>query len=83
MNTYLPRTVRLPFGFVITIKTMAPSTLKRIAKEDVYGCWDGATRTIYIDKTVGERKQRYLLTHEMMHAFAEWQHVALEEDKDG
>ena len=81
LNDHLPQRVRLPFGYVITIKAVAPSTLKRVAKEEVWGCWDGTTRTIYVDKTANPRKQRYVLTHEMMHAIAEWQHLVLEEDQ--
>jgi Zn-dependent peptidase ImmA (M78 family) len=41
------------------------------------GLWDVATRTIYVDRSLDEKEQRYVLTHEMIHAFADWQHVAL------
>jgi Zn-dependent peptidase ImmA (M78 family) len=43
------------------------------------GLWDGSSRTIYIDRNLAEREQRYTLTHEMIHAFADWQHHALGE----
>ena len=49
---------------------------------ECFGYWDVGTRTIYVDKTVGERKQRYVLTHELMHAVADWQHVYLGEDTE-
>jgi hypothetical protein len=82
MNRYLPASVRFPGGYIVRIKTLAPSTLRRQAKGECFGYWDGATRTIFIDKTATERKQRYTLTHEMIHAFADWQHVYLGEDAD-
>ena len=80
LNHYLPSTVRLPGGYVIRIKTLAPSTLRRQAKANVFGYWDCGARVIAIDKTVSERKQRYLLTHEMKHGFADWVHWYLGED---
>jgi Zn-dependent peptidase ImmA (M78 family) len=81
MNQYLPASIRLPGGYVVSVKAVAPRTLKRIAKEDAYGCWDGSTRTIYIDKAVEPKIQRYTLTHEMMHALADWQHTYLGQDE--
>lgn len=77
MNLYLPASVRLPFGFTIHVKAVAPRTLKRVAGADVMGCWDVGARTIWIDRTMNEKEQRYVLTHEMIHAFADWQHEAL------
>jgi Zn-dependent peptidase ImmA (M78 family) len=81
MNAHLPHSVRFPGGYVVTIKTRAPSTLRRQAKGDCFGYWDCGTRSIFIDKTITERKQRYVLTHELIHAFADWQHVYLGEDQ--
>jgi Zn-dependent peptidase ImmA (M78 family) len=80
MTPYLPASIRLPGNYVIRVKMRAPSTLRREAKGECYGYWDGKTRTICIDKTASPRKQRYTLTHEMVHALADWQHVYLEED---
>lgn len=56
MNAHLPTSIRLPGGYVVTIKTRAPSTLRKQAKGECFGYWDGATRTIYVDKTATERK---------------------------
>ena len=79
MNQYLPASIRLPFGYLITIKVVSARTLKRIADgAEVMGCWDVMHHTIYIDRSLGEKEQRYVLTHEMMHAFADWQHHALD-----
>jgi Zn-dependent peptidase ImmA (M78 family) len=78
MNVHLPASVRLPFGYTITIKAVAPRTLKRVAKAEVMGCWDVETRTIYIDRDMKAPEQKYTLTHEMIHAFADWQHHALD-----
>jgi Zn-dependent peptidase ImmA (M78 family) len=85
MNEHVPASIRLPFGFTVTIKAVSPRTLKKVAKADVMGCWDLDTRTIYLDKTMEPRNQRYVLTHEMIHAFADWQHMALDagEEIDG
>ena len=78
MNVFLPHSIRLPFGYTVTIKVVAARTLRRVAEAEVHGCWDVDTRTIYIDRNLGEREQKYVLTHEMMHAFADWQHHALD-----
>lgn len=77
MNAYLPSSVRLPFGYTITVKTVSARTLKRIAQNDVHGCWDVETRTVWIDRALGEPEQRYVFTHELMHALADFQHHAL------
>lgn len=78
MNAYLPASVRLPFGYTIAIKVVGRRHLKRVAKGDVMGCWDVDTRTIYVDRAMTEKEQRYVLTHEMAHALADWQHHALD-----
>ncbi len=78
MNEHLPVSIRLPFGYTITIKAVGPRTLKKVAQAEVMGCWDVVTRTIWVDKSMGKKEQRYVLTHEMMHAFADWQHHALD-----
>jgi Zn-dependent peptidase ImmA (M78 family) len=80
LNRYLPASVRLPFGYLITVKVVSARTLKKISDgSEVMGLWDGSSRTIYIDRNLEEREQRYTLTHEMIHAFADWQHHALGE----
>ena len=79
MNQYLPATIRLPFGYTVTIKAVSPRTLRRVAGTQVYGYSNGETRTIYIDKTVNEQRQRYILAHEMQHIFTDWTHLALGE----
>lgn len=78
MNQYLPASVRLPFGYTVAVKAVSPRTLRRVAESEVMGCWDVGARTIYVDKTLSEREQRYTLTHELIHAFADWQHHALD-----
>lgn len=78
---YLPSTQRFPGGYVVTIKQVAPSTLKRLANgTECYGLWDVTMRTIYVDKTASERKQRYTFAHEMDHAVNDWRHFYLGED---
>lgn len=80
----ISRTVRLPFGFAIRIRR-APST----EVQEAYACahcghadgkvdgfWDESTRTIWLDTSVKVRRLRYVLTHEMPHAVADWQHWA-------
>lgn len=77
MNAYLPHSVRLPFGYTVAVKTRSERTLRKIAGGAVDGCWDVATRTIYVDQGLSEQEQRYILTHELIHAFVDWQHHAL------
>ena len=77
MNTYLPASVRLPFGYTIRIRVVGARTLRRIAQASVDGCWDVDHRTVYVDRALPEAQQRYVLTHELIHAFADFQHHAL------
>ena len=83
MNDFLPASVRLPFGYTILIKAVAPRTLKRLAQGDeVFGLWvNNGGRLIYVDKSLTEPEQRYILTHELGHGWLDWQHWALMNSK--
>ena len=79
MNEHLPASIRLPFGYVITVKAVSKRMMASLSPgEPVMGLWVDSSRTIYIDRTLGVKEQRYVLTHEFIRAFADWQHFALD-----
>lgn len=79
MNEHLPATIRLPFGYVIKVQAVSKRTMAKLSPgSPVMGLWDEAVRTIYVDRTLPVKEQRYVLTHECIHAFADWQHFALD-----
>jgi Zn-dependent peptidase ImmA (M78 family) len=48
---------------------------------DADGIWDDETKTIYIRKRLPMTRRRYILAHELGHAWLDWQHRHLDEGK--
>ncbi len=76
----IPRKVVLPFGYVIRIRQLTNKQMDNMDK-DCDGLWDCNLRTIYIRKSLPLTRKRYILTHEVGHAFLDWQHQHLDEGK--
>lgn len=73
----LPKRLTLPFGYVVAIKEVTDGEMRDLDDADVRtsdGCWDAASRTIYIVKTLSPRRKRYILGHELFHAVVDYQH---------
>lgn len=66
----LPRTVRFPFGYLVRVELV--DTLR-----DADADWDQRSRVIRILRSMPAARKRYLLTHELSHAWADWQHDCL------
>lgn len=76
----IPSRVVLPFGYRITVKQVTDSEMDaRDANAD--GEWDCETRTIYIRKRLPMTRRRYILAHELGHAWLDWQHRYLDNGK--
>ncbi len=76
----IPTKVVLPFGYQISIRQLTDTEMdKRDANAD--GIWDDDNRTIYIRKRLPMTRRRYILAHELGHAWLDWQHRHLDEGK--
>jgi Zn-dependent peptidase ImmA (M78 family) len=45
--------------------------------DDCDGLWSDDDRTIYLRRSLSIHRKRYILTHEFLHAVADWQHWCL------
>ncbi len=67
----IPTRVVLPFGYQISIRQLTDTEMDR----------DDDNRTIYIRKRLPMTRRRYILAHELGHAWLDWQHRHLDEGK--
>lgn len=70
----IPGRVNLPFGYVISVKQLKQDEMNRVSLSDADGGWNVDIRTIYILKTLPITRKRYILAHELGHAWLDWQH---------
>lgn len=76
----IPKSVVLPFGYRITVRQLSDSEMDKLdANAD--GIWDDETKTIYIRKRLPVTRRRYILAHELGHAWLDWQHRYLDDGK--
>lgn len=73
----LPTKIVFPFGYVVLIKEISDAEMRLEAgEEDEFpdGLFDPDTRSIFIRKDLPLGRKKYLLSHEVLHAVADWQH---------
>ncbi len=75
----LPRTITLPYGYVVKIRTVPAGECKEEDGKVLDGWWDEDTHTIFIKRTLGAARRRYILGHEFQHAALDWIHHCLNE----
>lgn len=76
----IPSRVVLPFGYRISVRQVTDAEMDtRDTNAD--GIWDSDTRTIYIRKRLPVTRRRYILAHELGHAWLDWQHRYLDDGK--
>lgn len=71
-RTRLPRTIALPFGYRVRVR--------QVPARELPGCdgeWCAETRTVRIVRSLPERRKRYILYHELVHAVLDAGHHAL------
>jgi Zn-dependent peptidase ImmA (M78 family) len=49
--------------------------------ENADGIWDDDTKTIYVRKRLPVTRRRYILAHELGHAWLDWQHRYMDDGK--
>ncbi len=69
----IPRKVTLPFGYIITVKQLSNGEFNR-KEPGCDGLWDVERRTIYIRGSLPLNRRRYILLHELGHAWLDFQH---------
>ena len=82
MALSIPRSVRFPFGYKVAVRLVTAKQVEKANGQAAHGCWDGGKRTIYIDRALAPLERRYVMSHEMIHALADWQHYVLGGESD-
>ncbi|MBH0208263.1 MAG: ImmA/IrrE family metallo-endopeptidase [Nitrospira sp.] len=76
----IPNQVVLPFGYRISVRQLSDAEMdKRDPNAD--GIWDDDTKTIYVRKRLPVTRRRYILAHELGHAWLDWQHRYMDDGK--
>lgn len=76
----IPGWVVLPFGYRISVRQLSDVAMDKLDK-DADGIWDAETKTIYIRKSLPLTRRRYILAHELGHAWLDWQHRYMDNGK--
>lgn len=76
----MPSRVVLPFGYRISVRQISDTEMDR-RDPNADGIWDDATKTIYLRKRLPLTRRRYILAHELGHAWLDWQHRHLDNGK--
>lgn len=76
----IPSRIVFPFGYRISVRQLSDAEMnKRDADAD--GIWDDETKTIFIRKRLPVTRRRYILAHELGHAWLDWQHRYMDNGK--
>lgn len=76
----IPRKVVLPFGYIITVKQLSNGDFNR-RDHGSDGLWEVDRRTIYIRKSLPLNRKRYILLHELGHAWLDFQHHHIDDGR--
>jgi hypothetical protein len=76
----MPSRVVLPFGYRISVRQLSDTDMDR-RDPNADGIWDDDTKTIYLRKRLPMTRRRYILAHELGHAWLDWQHRHLDNGK--
>ena len=74
----IPRKIKLPFGYVVTVRQFTNKQMNNM-EETADGLWNPETKTIYIRKSLPLPRKRYILMHELGHAWLDFTHLHLDE----
>ena len=76
----IPFRVVLPFGYRISVRQLSDGEMDK-RDENADGIWDDETKTIYIRRRLPVTRRRYILAHELGHAWLDWQHRYMDDGK--
>lgn len=82
----IPASVRFPFGYVVRIRQVTDTEMAEESEaastcEAPDGLWCHDTRVIFIRKALPPRRKRYILGHELGHAWLDWAHHCMNENQ--
>ena len=80
MTHRIPTKVVLPFGYHISVRQLSETEMDR-RDPNADGIWDDDNKTIYLRKRLPLTRRRYILAHELGHAWLDWQHRHLDNGK--
>ena len=69
----IPKHIRFPFGYTVHIKQITLKELEDRCGASVLGLWEDDIRTIFIGKDLKVARKRWVLLHELIHAWADFQ----------
>ncbi len=76
----IPNQVVLPFGYRIPVRQLSDAEMD-MRDSNADGIWDDDTKTIYVRKRLPVTRRRYILAHELGHAWLDWQHRYMDDGK--
>jgi hypothetical protein len=75
----IPNKIRLPFGYTVKVRLAPGKLFGVLGAPDCDGLWDCDTKTILIRKSLPVTRRRYILAHELGHAWLDWQHQHMDQ----
>lgn len=69
----IPKHIAFPFGYTVQIKQLDHEEFEAEAGGGCVACWYSDERSILLDKSRSIKKRRADLSHEVLHAAADWQ----------
>ena len=69
----IPGRIRFPFGYTVKVVQLDHREFEEETGGGCLACWMTDERTIYLDKSRPIKKRRADLSHEVLHAAADWQ----------
>lgn len=69
---YIPRSIKLPGGFKVTVKQIRPMQMKAKHGQFLDGCWDIDTMSLDILKTLNHKRKWFVYSHEYQHVVHDW-----------
>lgn len=70
----LPRRVCFPFGYIVSVKLVTKVQMDEAGGEGCDGLWLVEQRRVLIRKRLPAARRRWVLMHELSHAFMDAQH---------
>jgi hypothetical protein len=70
----MPKTVRLPFGYSVTIKYRTTRQLEQAGLGVCHGAWVTGEKCIYVNRDDHIAEQMETVAHELQHAAGDYRH---------